>query len=160
MARKKYTFVSESQVVVEVDISSTSTPDFQSVGCISGDVNVPRSRANDATTLDNWCTITQAGAVEQFTPGEISIKPTLTLDIVLGDASLDFLNDAFNNGDEISLRIKLEDAETAQSTWQLEYECVIESFDIVARGGAGETSQAVLGFHVNEVTTDTITIGQ
>lgn len=148
-----YVYARRGNVQVEY-ATDPETPEWDSVGCISGDVTVPRSKSPGSTELDNWC-VTQEGVVQQVELGALVIEPVVTVEMDLADDAYAALNTAFNSGDSIGLRFTATDQDG--NTHVLTYTGVITNHDLNFRGAAGATSQFTFTFHVNEVVSDVIT---
>lgn len=152
-----YVYARRGQVDVEYSLDPFLTPgppEWNSVGCVAGDISVPRNKSPGSTELDNWC-VTQEGVVQQVELGALVIEPVITVEMDLADDAYDDLNTAFNSGATIGLRFTATDADG--NTHVLTYAGVITNHDLNFRGAPGATSQFTFTFHVNEVISDVIT---
>lgn len=150
-----YIYARKGDVVVKyATVTGGTAGAFNSIGCLSGDLVVPRSASPSSSELDNWC-VSQDGTVQQVELGELVIEPTFTIEMDLAGTVLTTLEAAFHGGDTIALQVIATDA--LNNKHELEYWGYIVNDDLQFRGGAGATSQVNFTFHVNEVKTDTVT---
>lgn len=139
----------------QVDVEYTTTivaglptaGTYATVGCLSGDLVIPRSKSPGSTELDNWC-VSQQGGVQQVELGALVIEPTFTVEMDLDSAAFAALNTAFSGRADVALRVTATDG---TNTIVFEYVGKITNHDLQYRGGAGATSQVNFTYHVNSI---------
>ena len=159
-----YTYVRKGHVTVEVGASSaTAQTTVVSLGCITGDFTVNDS-FNEETSeeFDNWCAHIAAEqspgtSLAQVTLGQRVIEFNADMEMDLSDPNYKTEYDAY----------KAKTARQFQFTWEnaggdkqeLFVNGVYTSWNRTARDGDGAagTARVSVGFHANEVVTDTIT---
>lgn len=149
-----YVYARRGMVAVEYTVTPGQGASYASIGCLSGDLTIPRSKSPGTSELDNWC-VTQEGDVQQVELGALVIEPTFTVEMDLADEAYAALNDAFNSGDDVGIKIVATDTDGNSHT--LEYVGKITNHDLNFRGAAGATSQVNFTYHVNEIVNDTVT---
>lgn len=144
-------------VTVATDLTPTGDPPaivFRALGCLSGDVVVPRSFNTETSEDDNWC-VSESGAVQQVSLGSAVIEPTFTVEMDPSLAVYDDMNEGF--GDKDLMRVKFVATDAGGNKHELEYEGYFTQSNITFRGAAGATSQVAWTFHVNTIVTDEVT---
>lgn len=163
-AATDFTYVRKGHVTVEVGASSeTAQSSVTSLGCITGDFTVNDSfNEETAEEFDNWCAHIAAESspgddLEQVSLGQRVIEFTADMEMDLSDANYKTEYDAYKAKTARQFQFTWENA--AGDKQELFINGVYTQWNRTARdgdGGAG-TARVSVGFHANEVITDSIT---
>lgn len=152
-----YTFASKQQVTVKVAFTEPTLPAspvdvaYVFAGCISGDVSINDSSAEQMTELANWCQAQGVGLVTS-TEGDRDMSISFTLEVLVANASFDNLLKSRQLRNDPTWWIIERTDGIGTTKWTQAFKCRITQFDATDREDG--TSQVAVTLRVNEVLED------